>query len=88
MNNEVKIKRLSEIQDQIAALAKEGMAIANECQVIFQLGHAPFAENYGSGGLKYYPEGDGPYMKDDYELTDMGGESVRGQWMSSNSWGC
>jgi hypothetical protein len=91
MSNEANIKRLAEIQQLIATLTREGMQIADKEQVKFYLGNAPFANNYGSGGLEYYPDGDGPYTDPDdpdYEVTDQCGESVRGQWMSSNSWGC
>lgn len=88
MADEAKIKRLVEIQEQIKALTEEGMKIADEQDVKFELGDAPFANNYGSGGLEYYPNGDGPFI-DEYghEITTYG-DSVRGQWMASNSWGC
>lgn len=91
MASQENIERLSAIQAEIAKLTEEGIQIADTEQVVFSLGSAPFAENYGSGGLEYYPKGDGPYYEDEdeeYEVTDMAGESVRGQWMFSNSWGC
>lgn len=89
MANANNIARLAEIQEQIKALTEEGMKIANEEDVEFYLGDAPFTAQYGSGGLTYYPEGEGPF-KDEYgdELTTGWGDTVRGQWMASNSWGC
>jgi len=89
MANEANIKRLAEIQQQIKDLTKEGMCIADEEQVKFYLGDAPFATQYGSGGLEYYPNGEGEFV-DEYgeEVTADWGDSVRGRWMASNSWGC
>ena len=89
MADEAKIKRLSEIQEQIKSLCKEGMEIADDEQVTFYLGDAPFAGQYGSGGMEYYPKGEGPFSGEyDEEVTTSWGDSVRGQWMASNSWGC
>lgn len=89
MADEAKIKRLVEIQEQIKTLTEEGMKIANEEQVSFYLGDAPFASQYGSGGMVYYPEGEGPFIDEDgEEATSSWGDSARGQWMASNSWGC
>lgn len=89
MANEANIKRLSEIQEQIKALTLEGMKIADEEAVKFELGDAPFAQNYGSGGLEYYPNND--EFVDEWgegHGSTMWGDSTKGQWMSSNSWGC
>lgn len=90
MANEANIKRLSEIQEEITRLTKEGMQIADEEQVLFDLGDAPFTTQYGSGGMRYYPKGDEPYIDPEWgeEVTTDWGDSVRGQWMASNSWGC
>ena len=89
MADEAKIKRLAEIQDEIEKLTQEGMSIADEQGVIFSLSRCSFTNNYGSGGLEYYPNGETPYV-DDYgdSPTTMWGDPVDGNWMSSNSWGC
>ena len=91
MTDEAKIKRLAEIQDEITKLTREGMAISDEVGVNFSLATAPFAANYGSGGLEYYSKH--PDATDDYgepvsEMTTGWGDEVAGEWMSSNSWGC
>ena len=89
MSSEYNIKRLAEIQEQIKELTREGMKLADEEQVTFYLGDAPFASQYGSGGLEYYPKGDGPFIDEcGDETTTEWGDSVRGRWMASNSWGC
>lgn len=89
MANQEKIKRLAEIQEQIKTLCEEGMKIADEEQVTFYLGNAPFASQYGSGGMEYIPEGEGPFINEDGdEVETSWGDPVRGQWMASNSWGC
>lgn len=89
MADESRIERLSEIQKQINALVIEGMTIADEEQVVFYLGDAPFAEQYGSGGMTYYPNGEGPFINEDgEEISTSWGDNVRGEWMASNSWGC
>ena len=84
-------KRLTEIQQQIKKLTVEGMAIADDLCVQFSLGDAPFASNYGSGGLTYYPKGHNAKQLEEGERyldTDLSGEIVDEKWMSSNSWGC
>ncbi len=91
MNKEAKIKRLAEIQDEIAKLAREGMSISDEVGVNFDLSSAPFTANYGSGGLEYYskhPEAEDNYGEPVSEMTNSWGDEVAGEWMSSNSWGC
>lgn len=90
MADEAKIKRLAEIQEQIKTLCEEGVQIADEQDVSFYLGDAPFTAQYGSGGMIYYPKGEGPFVDEEYghELTTDYGDSVRGKWMASNSWGC
>ena len=89
MSKEENIKRLTEIQEQIKTLTLEGMKIADEEQVIFDLSSAPFTAQYGSGGMEYYPKGEGPFIHEwGEEATDSWGDPVRGQWMASNSWGC
>lgn len=55
MADEAKIKRLTEIQEQINALIAEGVEIADEEQVTFSLGSTPFAAAYGMGGYRYVP---------------------------------
>ena len=89
MSSEENIKRLTEIQEQIKTLTLEGMKIADEEQVTFYLGDAPFASQYGSGGMEYYPKGEGPFIDEwGEEVTSDWNGPVRGRWMASNSWGC
>ena len=89
MTDQVKITRLAEIQEQIKTLCDEGVAISNELDVEFSLASSAFTNQYGSGGMTYYPEGEGPFIDSDGdEQTTSWGDSVRGQWMASNSWGC
>lgn len=83
MSDEAKIARLEEIREQIKALALEGVKIADEEGVLFNLADATFADCYGAGNLEYYPDND-DYPQDE----DQYGNSTRGMWMSSNSWGC
>ena len=91
MADEKKIARPAEIQEQIKQLTTEGMAIADSEGVNFSLGDAPFAQNYGSGGLEYYskhPEATDEWGEPVSEMTTGWGDEVAGRWMSSNSWGC
>ena len=88
MADQTKLDRLVEIQKEIADLTREGMGIADSEQVTFDLSEAAFTNNYGSGGLEYYPKGDEPYIDEYGDEVTVFGDSVRGQWMSSNSWGC
>jgi len=56
MADKAKIARLAEIQDQIEALIDEGVRIAEEQKVTFDLGDTQFAAEYGMGGYRYVPE--------------------------------
>jgi hypothetical protein len=89
MANQQNIARLAEIQEQIKTLCTEGMKIADEEQVTFYLGDAAFAGQYGSGGMEYIPNGEGPFINTDGDTVETGwGDNARGMWMASNSWGC
>ena len=50
------IERLEQIQNEIEALIQEGIRLAEENKVTFELGSTTFAHEYGMGGYRYVPE--------------------------------
>lgn len=50
-----KINRLAEIPNEIEALIQEGVRLADEAKVTFDLGSTTFAVEYGVGGYRYVP---------------------------------
>src|SRR5688572_10234265 len=80
------VTRMSEIENQINALIKEGTTLADKSGLTFDLGSTALSGNYGMGGLRYIPRGgreqaelreEGAYMAEEYE-----------GWVSSSSPGC
>lgn len=51
------VKRLANIQDEINALVKEGIDLAEEHQLTFRMGDSEFAGMYGLGNLRYVADG-------------------------------
>lgn len=56
MADQQKIERLAQIQNEIEALINEGVEIADEQKVTFDLSDTTFASEYGMGGYRYVPE--------------------------------
>jgi hypothetical protein len=85
MTDEEQIARLVEIEKEIEKLLDEGVRIAEEQKVTFDLGGTTFASEYGMGGYRYVPEGSEENlerMKDEWYAND----EYRNQgWLTSSS---
>lgn len=83
-----KIARLAAIQQEIEALCREGMAIAEEEKVIFSLSSTSIAQEYGMGGLAYIPKKSGLDRWGDAVDPDDSYFEAGDGWTSSSSDSC
>lgn len=93
MSDQEKTARLASIPEEIEALIQEGIKLADELKVTFNLGATTFADEYGMGGYRYVPE-DSPeaaerqeqfkeWFGEDYD-PDYGDFPADG-WLTSSS---
>lgn len=77
------VTRLSEIQDQINALVKEGIKLAEDNGLTFSLRDTEFAGMGGQGGLRWVPE-DSEEGRE-REKCEYYDEWQRNGWITSSS---
>lgn len=77
------IERLSEIRKQLNELVDEGIKLAEENKVTFDLSGTEFSGFYGSGGLRYVPE-DSPEA-DERRENEWYDEWAQHGWLTSSS---
>jgi hypothetical protein len=77
------VARMAEIQKQIKELVSEGVTLADQNGLTFNLSDTEFAAEYGMGGYRYVPE-DGTEAQERAKTEWYSDYQISG-WLTSSS---